>query len=60
MLLMIDSEVSEGGQMWIESGLVEMTGNKFHQLKEEKGGAIYLQGGSGQITSNSFTSNSAT
>lgn len=41
--------------MWIESGLVEMTGNKFHQMKDEKGSAVYLQGGIGQITSNSFT-----
>jgi predicted outer membrane repeat protein len=28
-------------------------------MKDEKGGAVYLQGGIGQITSNSFTSNYA-
>jgi predicted outer membrane repeat protein len=56
----IECEVSEGGQMLVESGLVEITGNKFHQMKDDKGGAVYLQGGIGQITSNSFTSNYAT
>jgi hypothetical protein len=43
----VESEVSEGGQMLLEAGLVEITGNKFHQMKDEKGGAVYLKGGIG-------------
>ena len=29
-VIVVDSEVSEGGQMWVESALVEVSGNKFH------------------------------